>query len=363
MTCYHILAASYTDGLTSLFFDPKGPTLEVVSKIKVGNRPSWLTTHPDDPTLVFTGLEQSDGIIIALKFNEDGNATVVGQIPSGGADPASLLATTDTLFVGNYSSGTILAAPVSASPPYFLEHPESSLLQLKGTGPNPQRQESSHPHHVVSIPGRTEFLILDLGADRTWRVVRDPAGELTIKGEVVYPPGNGPRHAVFHEGILYTLNELTSTLTAHRLPPLPAVPTLLSTTPTLLRPSEEPLGDRLAAELLLAPAVTGGDPSFLYASNRNDPSPAGDTLAVFSLEKPETPELVEEVYTGLRHLRGAAIVGEDSRWVVLGGTQGGGVKVYERVDGGRSLREIASLPEVEQPTAFLWWGEARISGH
>jgi hypothetical protein len=99
--CYRILVASYSDGLTSLLFDPKGPTLKVISEIKVGNRPSWLTAHPDDPTLVFTGLEQSDGVIIALKFNEDGNATVVGQIPSGGADPASLLATTNTLLVGN----------------------------------------------------------------------------------------------------------------------------------------------------------------------------------------------------------------------------------------------------------------------
>jgi hypothetical protein len=99
--CYRILVASYTDGLTSLLFDPKGPTLKVISEIKVGNRPSWLTAHPDDPTLVFTGLEVSDGTIIALKFDEDGNGTVVGQIPSRGADPASLLATTDALLVGN----------------------------------------------------------------------------------------------------------------------------------------------------------------------------------------------------------------------------------------------------------------------
>lgn len=170
------------------------------------------------------------------------------------------------------------------------------------------------------------------------------------------------RDAIPTEDVLYTLNELTSTLTAHRLPPLPAAPTLLSTTPTIRRPSAEPLGDRLSAELLLAPAI-GGDPSFLYASNRNDPGPAGDTLAIFSLENPEAPELVAEVHTGLRHLRGAAIVGEDNRWVVLGGTQGGGVKVYERVDRGRSLREIASLPGVEQPTAFLWLREAREIGH
>lgn len=99
--CYRILVASYRDGLTSLLFDPNGPTLKVISEIKVGNRPSWLTAHPDDPTLVFTGLEVSDGTTIALKFDEDGNGTVVGQIPSGGADPASLLATTDALLVGN----------------------------------------------------------------------------------------------------------------------------------------------------------------------------------------------------------------------------------------------------------------------
>lgn len=358
--CYHILVASYTDGLTSLLFDPKGPTLKVISEIKVGNRPSWLTAHPDDPTLVFTGLEVSDGTIIALKFDKDGNGTVVGQIPSRGADPASLLATTDALLVGNYSSGTILVAPLSVSPPYFTEHPKPSLLQLKGTGPNLQRQESSHPHHFVSIPDRPEFLIPDLGADRTWRVVRGASGELIVKGEVVYDPGSGPRHIVFHEDILYTLNELTSTLTAHRLPPLPAEPTFLSTASTLQRPPEElePLGELVAAELLLAPALTVGDPPFLYASNRNDPSPAGDTLAIFSLENPEAPAFVAEVRTDLRHLRAAAIVGEDGRWVVLGGTRGGGVKVYERVDGGRALREVVSLPGVEQPTAFLWSREA-----
>jgi len=362
--CFRILVASYTDVLTSLLFDPKGSTLKVISEIKVGNRPSWLTAHPDDPTLVFTGLELSDGIIVAVKFNEDGNAVVVGQIPSRGADPASLLATTDTLLVGNYSSGTVLAAPVSVSPPYFLEHLKSSLLQLEGTGPNPKRQECSHPHHVVSIPGRSEFLIPDLGTDRTWRIVRDPAGELTVKGEVVYAPGSGPRHVIFHEGILYTLNELANTLTAHRLPPLPAAPTFLSTTPVLRRTSDEPLAsNRLAGELLLAPAVAGAGPSFLYASNRNDPNPAGDTLVIFSMEKPEAPEFVAEVRTGLKHLRGAAIVGEDSRWIVLGGARGGGVKVYERVDGGRSLREVASLPGVEKPTAFLWSQEARETGH
>lgn len=68
-------------------------------------------------------------------------------------------------------------------------------------------------------------------------------------------------------------------------------------------------------------------------------APAGDTLAIFSLEKPETPELVEEVYTDLRHLRRAVIVGEDSCWVVLGGTWGG------CADSLRGLRSIVCALE------------------
>jgi hypothetical protein len=67
MTGYRILAASYTDCITALLFDPIGPILKVTSEVKVGARPSWLTVHPNDPSLVFTGLEQREGVVVALK--------------------------------------------------------------------------------------------------------------------------------------------------------------------------------------------------------------------------------------------------------------------------------------------------------
>jgi len=89
-------------------------------------------------------------------------------------------------------------------------------------------------------------------------------------------------------------------------------------------------------------------------TNRNDPSAEGDTVAIFSLDNRTAPALVAEVHTGLRHLRGAAIGGDDGRWMVLGGMLGGGVKVYERVDGGRSIKEIAALPDIEGLAGFLW---------
>ena len=101
LTGYRILVASNTDRITSIFFDPYGPTLNVTSEIIVGPHPTWITGHPTNPSLAFTGLEQQDGVIVVLTFDDTAKGTIVGQIPSGGASPASLLATTDALFVGN----------------------------------------------------------------------------------------------------------------------------------------------------------------------------------------------------------------------------------------------------------------------
>ena len=38
----------------------------------------------------------------------------------------------------------------------------------------------------------------------------------------------------------------------------------------------------------------------------------------------------------------------------MGGMLGGGVKMFERIDGGRSVMEIAALPDIEGSTGFQW---------
>jgi len=92
-----------------------------------------------------------------------------------------------------------MAAPLSGSPPYFLDEPPRAVLQLNGSGPNVARQGSSHPNQVVAVPGRNEILVPDLGSDQTWRCAYDnQQGVLSLRGSVTYPPGSGPRHAVFH---------------------------------------------------------------------------------------------------------------------------------------------------------------------
>jgi hypothetical protein len=49
-----------------------------------------------------------------------------------------------------------------------------------------------------------------------------------------------------------------------------------------------------------------------------------------------------------------AFGGPDDKWLVAGGALGGGVKVFERVDGGKGLKVVAANSSVEAPTGFLW---------
>ncbi len=110
------------------------------------------------------------------------------------------------------------------------------------------------------------------------------------------------------------------------------------------------LNDMLAAEILIPhPNATFPTP-YIYVSNRNDPSPAGDIISIFSTEA----ELIAEVRSGLKHLRGMAFGGPDDKWLIAGGAQGGGIKIFERVNDGKGLVEIAANNEAESPTGFLW---------
>lgn len=147
---------------------------------------------------------------------------------------------------------------------------------------------------------------------------------------------------------MYTLLELTSSLAAHK------DGKLIKTVPTLSNPLPVP-NEMLAAEILIPETNATFSTPYIYISNRNDPSPQGDIISIFAIEADGSPKLVNEVRSGLKHLRGMVFGGPDSKWLVSGGVLGGGVKVFERFDGGKSLKEVASsLDAVDSPTGFLW---------
>ncbi|KAJ3513350.1 hypothetical protein NLJ89_g3001 [Agrocybe chaxingu] len=351
---FRILVASYTNDITTLSFDPSTPSLEVTSSLTIGYHPSWITSNPNHPSLVWTGLEQSDGRILALGVDKHGKGKVVAEASSAGRDPCSLLALKDELLIANYSSGVVASLPlptISHEAPHFLSPP--TTIQFRGTGPNKLRQESSHPHQVYFIEEYQELLVADLGGDAVYRLKKSADGLWKVQGHIGFEAGGGPRHVVFHDGELFTLLELTSKVVRHKLLPLPAVPKFITSTPTMSSPLPTP-NDMLAAEILV-PLPNGSFPTpYLYLSNRNDPSPEGDSISIFSIENPDSLELVTEIRSGLKHLRGMVFGGPDDRFLIAGGANGDGVKVFERINDGRSLKLVASNASIEAPTGFLW---------
>lgn len=123
--------------------------------------------------------------------------------------------------------------------------------------------------------------------------------------------------------------------------------------PTTSNPPATP-NDILAAEILIPPTNSSFPTPYLYVSNRNDPSPEGDIISIFLIEGRDSLELIAEVRSGLNHLRGMAFGGADDKFLIAGGMNGGGVKVFERVEGGANLKLVATNDSVEAPTGFLW---------
>ncbi|KAI0030865.1 Lactonase, 7-bladed beta-propeller-domain-containing protein [Vararia minispora EC-137] len=356
---HRILVGSYSRSVSTLVFDPAASALSVLASVEVGHHPSWLARHPADPALAYTGLEQADGCMLALRVDAAGRAAVVARAGAGGADPASFAALAGELIVGNYSSGNVAILPTAAAPPSIAPEPSAvHVLPFAVPGPNAARQEASHPHQVVHDAARDVLLVPDLGADRTWIFSHEPDTKAWARtGVLEYAPGAGPRHLLVHGDFVYTLCELDSTVTTHRYGGS-ALP--ISRASTMFDPPN-PLGDMLAAEIAFYPpppppsssrSVELYTPRFLYVSNRNHPGPSGDLLAIFSLEDATAPALSVEIPTGLKHVRGLAVA-PDGRWVIVGGAQGGGVKVLEVTGGGKGLREVA-MCALEAPTSFLW---------
>jgi 6-phosphogluconolactonase (cycloisomerase 2 family) len=101
---YYILVGSYSNDITTLVFDPATETLQVASSLTVGHHPSWIASHNAHPSLVWTGLEQSEGKILALSCDKLGNCKVVSETSSAGSDPCSIWAGKQELIVTNVRS-------------------------------------------------------------------------------------------------------------------------------------------------------------------------------------------------------------------------------------------------------------------
>lgn len=129
-----ILVASYTTSVQTLTFDASASALTVQSAVEVGFHPSWIEFYPSDHSLVFAGLETTEGKVVAVKYDESGTGSVVAETSSGGADPCSLAATENELLVANVRvvrdfTATLTANHLRSIPQAVCPYSQSLLIR------------------------------------------------------------------------------------------------------------------------------------------------------------------------------------------------------------------------------------------
>ncbi|WP_312349263.1 beta-propeller fold lactonase family protein [Actinomyces sp.] len=170
--------------------------------------PSFLVRHPQAPVVYATAEAEPEGAVSVLAVEGD-TLHPLSRVTSAGAAPTHLAQLPGFLVASNYADGTVGAVPLDAA---GLPAGSTTALRHCGSGPRPDRQERSHAHSTTVAPGGRVALVCDLGTDELRRL-RVVGGRLVEDGVAHrFPPGSGPRHAVFlPEGrYLLVVTELSS---------------------------------------------------------------------------------------------------------------------------------------------------------
>jgi 6-phosphogluconolactonase len=302
--------------------------------------PSYLALHPNGRVLFvvnelteFAG--ERSGAVSAFAIEPGtGHLTLLGQMPSGGADPCFITADRAgrNVLLANYTGGSVAAMPVTED---GWLRPASAFVQLSGSGPNASRQEGPHAHQIVLDPTERFALVADLGTDRLLVFRYDAARGVLAPNDppaVHLAPGSGPRHLAWHPNgqVAYAISELSSTVTVMRWDRAHGSLDTLQTI-TTLPPGFS--GPNTAAEVAVSP-----DGRFVYASNRGD-----DTLAVFAVDPTAgTLSPVGRVAAGGRTPRHFAI-DPTGRWLLVA-NQGSDTVTVFRIDSGNGLPSLVGRP-------------------
>jgi 6-phosphogluconolactonase len=268
-------------GLSIYRFDEATLKAEQLAETGEIDNPSFLSVTGDGS--IFANSEVAswrEGVVTAYRFERaTGRLDYINKQPALGSLTAHNMVTRDgsKLLVANYGEGT--GGPDQSVAVYGIR-PDGGLtpplgsVRHEGTGPDPERQERSHPHSVTETIAGGVCIVADLGLDclATYRIERD--GRLTALARTHLAPGAGPRHVALHPGgrFVFVSNELDSTIAALSLNADTGELALVGTQPAA--PATARAGN-YPADAQISP-----DGRFVYASNRGH-----DSVAVFAVEE------------------------------------------------------------------------------
>jgi 6-phosphogluconolactonase len=267
--------------------------------------PSWLTLDSNRTHLYAANEVASPGTgfgsVSAYEIDRtNGHLTLLNEVSSEGAGPAhmSIHPSGKYALVANYGGGTVAVLSIESNGRLGSA---TDVKQDKGT-PGPTQPSSAPPGsfaisghdrshaHVVQSDASGRFVFAaDLGLDQilVWKF-DDVKGTLTPNDppSVALPPGDGPRHFVFHPNgrWFYSLQEEASTLVTFDYD---AVNGRLRAKHTISTLPQGFAGTNFTAGILLS-----SDARFVYVSNR-----LHDSIAWFAIAADGTLKFVGEEWT------------------------------------------------------------------
>jgi 6-phosphogluconolactonase (cycloisomerase 2 family) len=259
---------------------------------EMGTSPSCLAVNANG-TRLYSGNEtdrvgdEKAGSVSSFSIDRaNGKLTLLNTVNSGGAGPAqlSIHPSRKHVFVANYFGGSVAVLPIQADGALGaasdVKKDEGTVGPRKATNAPPgsfaiSGHDQAHAHMIEADPSGRFAVHADLGLDqlRLWKF-DDRAGVLSPGDPpfVALPPGDGPRHFVFHPNgrWFYSLQEEASTVAHFDFDSAKGQLTARKTLSTL---PPGFAGSSFASEILLSP-----DGRFLYAGNR-----LHDSIAIFSV--------------------------------------------------------------------------------
>ncbi|MBO0805259.1 MAG: lactonase family protein [Nocardiopsaceae bacterium] len=231
----HLIIGTYTerlphvhgkaDGIGAASFDPASGRLGEVRALAAARNPSYLAVTPSGDRLyavcesdMFEG-NRGGGLAAFERDTRTGELTRLNARSTVGDWPCHVALARGGRFVvtANYGTdgGSVTVYPVRADGGLgdLADH-----VRHPGSGPNAERQASSHAHMIASDPSTGDLLVADLGADTIFGYEVSGTGGLSLKRELRTRPGAGPRHLAFHPDgrHLFVVNELDGTVSVWR---------------------------------------------------------------------------------------------------------------------------------------------------
>lgn len=159
-------------------------------------RNSFLAWSRDRRTL-YGSMQASDGGVASYRVGADGALQHLNTVYAGGRSVCYLEVSPDGRFLysANYASGNISEFALASDG--AVERLIRTVRHI-GSGVRTE-QRSAHPHCAVFTPDGKYLAVVDLGIDRVMLYPFVPGEGITAEaaGEMLLPPGCGPRHLVF----------------------------------------------------------------------------------------------------------------------------------------------------------------------